>query len=110
MFGASPDIAGGVVSATLADGDNEQTVFGCKAVRQSTGNVLITTRDAIPVGRGRIWVTLLSATPFLTYTAQQTDTNEWTVITSIMSVNGVPALVGALSNKAFAFGISAIPD
>lgn len=109
MFGAAPDIAGGVVSATLANGDNAQDVFGCKAVRQSAGNVIITTDQRIPMGRGRLWIQL-EATFLATESIAQLSETEWLVITSLIGLGAGPVLTLTDTNYKFTFGVSMLPN
>jgi hypothetical protein len=109
MLPASTEVAGGFVTATLADNDNAQAVFGCKAVRQATGSVLIRTSTLIPVGKGRIWVELY-ATPLAIKSIAQLSPTDWLVLTYLLGTDAGPVLTQTPTNYGFAFGISALPD
>lgn len=110
MLPAPYDVAGGVVNAALANNDNAKDVFGCRAVRQATGSVLIRTATAIPVGRGRLWVQLY-ATPLAIESVAQLSPTDWLVLTYLLAAEDDPVeLSQTPTNYTFAFGISALPD
>jgi hypothetical protein len=108
---ASPDVAGGVASATLANGTRAQQVFGCTVEKTTGGTYTVTLDTPIANERRRVWVQNCGADIPWCAVVDTISPTQFLIKTYRINFDSGSggSVVLALSSFAIAFGVSAIP-
>jgi hypothetical protein len=109
---AAPDVAGGRVTSTLANGKFSETVFGCTCKKTTGGVYDITLSSPIDITRQRVWVQNMGANIPWCAAVNQVSPTHITILTYLIIFDPTPpgAVALQLENYPITFGVSEIPS